>query len=181
MVTIFTMLSFNTLGPKQKEFPGFETVDLNGKTWTEQDLQEGKTLAVVMHLGCTGAMPLLNDLDSLKRINQGLRIILFCKNTREQLEAFFHVEESEWQKIRNHFGVKQNPDLIILPQCDEPLLKKGEVVLTQQCRGISKQLKTKSSPTIFFVDDGLIKQKQEGYLAMASLEERMKWLEDFTN
>jgi hypothetical protein len=175
------MLSIDNSEAKQKNFPAFETVDLTGKTWTEDDLQKEKTLAIVMHLGCPGAMPLLNDLDSLKRVNEELRALIFCQNTRDQLDAFFSMKDSNWQKIRDYYGVRKNLNLVFLPECDEPFLKNGEVVITQQCRGISKQLKTKSSPAIFLVHEGTIKKKQEGYIAKAITEERMTWLENFTN
>lgn len=179
----FSLLFFIFLSSNlwAKNFPKFKLKDIDNNIWTEDSLLGKKSIIVLFHLGCPGAMSLLNDLDSLKNDNPELQVFAFAENTQEQLKLFFGNEKNDWTTIREYFKTKEKLNYPILAECEEPYKENGEVVITTQCRVISKQVHSKNSPTILLIDDQgeILKNYKKGYIAFSPIENRMNWLKAF--
>ena len=180
LIYLLVFLTFEAFAQK-RSFPNFSIEDANGVEWTQENLKGKTSIVILFHLGCPGAMSLLNDLDSMKSIYPDLQVIALAENTRDQIDQFYSDEENDWSPIRKYYKTKVLT-YPLLPECSEEYKKDGEVVITTQCRKVSRKLWTKSSPTILLVDSkGQIQKKKKGYIAFSPIENRMEWIKTFKN
>lgn len=167
----------------KRNFPDFTYVSYKGRTYTEKDLRGKKTIVALFHLGCPPAMVLMNDLDSLQQSMDTSRfqILGVLENTEEHIHLFYSDSISIWPKLRKAFktNLVQYP---LLAECKNEMNIKKDSIITigDHCRGLSKKLHTKDSPTLYLVNEkGKIIKTSKGYIAYSSSASRKLWLEKF--
>ena len=105
-------------------------------------------------------------------------MIFIIENTNSQIIEFNSNEVNNWSNTRKVFGLKPL-DGIVIGECSNDNLKYDgkNLIVSSQCRRISKKLHTKSSPSIYSVNDqGLITKKTKGYLIGLSSNERLEYI-----
>ncbi|MFT5725181.1 MAG: hypothetical protein ACI9JN_002305 [Bacteroidia bacterium] len=174
------------LGNQQfsRQFPSFELQTSTGDTLTN-DFFLGKTTIVCMgHIECFPALILMNDLDSLSKSfdTSQYQILCILENTQEHIDLFYHDSIStHWRSMRSMLNI-DTLHYPLIPECQtQNLVVSGtDTLIGKHCRVLSKKVRTKDSPTILLVDEkGNIKFKDKGYIALASKEERMLFLNEF--
>jgi peroxiredoxin len=163
----------------QKKFPKFSYVSLNNKTIENTIFKGKKTIVVLFHIGCPPAFTLLTDLETLKKKldSNNIQVIGIVQNTRDQLTKFNSTEQNDWSDLRKE--MKMNViNIELLPECEieKSDIKKGDVF--EECRKLSKKLKTEASPTLVIVNEnGRMLFEHKGYFIGNTAEsERMEVL-----
>ncbi len=177
----FILLSASTY--KQKEFPSISYTTNQGINFSNENFKGKKTIVVLFHIGCPAAMMLLKDLEFVPA-DKNLQIVGILENTPEQIRQFNDTAKTTWSSIRKHFKIMP-VKIPLIGECDTEnieITKSGNTLIKSQCRVLSKKLKAKASPAIFYVDGaGKIIKKKIGYLGIDDLEKRLSFLLDVFN
>lgn len=171
-ILITTLTSFNY----KREFPTINYQTIDGKNITNDFFKGKKTIVILGHLGCPAAMLLLEDLNSFEP--EPFQILIFLENTHEQVMDFNSSEKNNWSSLRNYFKVQPITQNVIA-ECETENIERigDDIIVGQQCRGLSKKIKTKTSPTIVYVDEtGSIYKKLKGYYGDMNQIDRVKKL-----
>jgi thioredoxin-related protein len=174
----FILLSASTF--KRKDFPLISYTTNQGETFSNENFKDKKTIVVLFHIGCPAAMMLLKDLESVPA-DKNLQIVGILENTPEQIRQFNDTAKTTWSSIRKHFKIMP-VKIPLIAECDTEnieITKSGNTLIKSQCSILSKKLKAKASPAIFYVDEaGKIIKKKIGYLGTDDLAQRLNYLYD---
>ena len=172
------LLSFAGFSQKLKSFPEFSYTSAEGQTFSNKNLEGKNSIIILFHLGCPAAMYLLKDLENFNLAkNTDFQYIGILENTNEDIREFNANEKSKWSDIRTYFNMPPST-IPLLGECDHENISirdQGKKKNDVRCRKLAKKLKTKSSPTLYFVNpEGQITKVKKGYLTPASTEEVRK-------
>lgn len=165
----------NTL--KLKKFPPFEYQTTSFGIVNNSIFTCCNSIVVIGHIGCPPLMQFIKDSQE-SELDDSYQIIFILENTNSQISSFNIEENNIWSHTRKAFGIKPLENIII-GECSNEIIKyQGEnVIIAPQCRIIAKKLKTKSSPSFYFIDkNGMIQNSKMGYHTGASAEDRLKML-----
>jgi len=163
----------------EKSFPKLNHKTIDGRIITNKYFAKSETIVIHFHLDCPPAMILLKDLEKLdKKELDNYQFLLILENTKKQVQDFYSEENNIWSTLRTQYKLsKTNFDIIAECSKDRTKTKNGDIVITSQCRKFSRKLKTKSSPTIFRVNqNGKIEKKQKGYSYKSNINSLKKFL-----
>ena len=162
---------------KIRVFPPFKVATIANDTLNNAYFKNKKTIVILAHLGCAPAMVLLRDIQKRSDLFDYQHLIVL-ENTKKQIEEFNADSASIWNETRLHYGLLPIQENVVA-ECPKETVKfvNGVAMIGSQCRKMSKDLRTKSSPTIYIVNEmGMIERKVEGYPIDNTLEVRVKSL-----
>jgi hypothetical protein len=173
-ILFFTLILFFGFKPPH-QFPQFELNTVEGKKLNNDCFKNKKSIVILAHLGCPPAMVLLRDIQK-RRDLFNYQLIFILENTKEQVLKFNSDIVSIWSKTRKQFEMMPITENVIAECSTEKIsYRKGNIIIDSQCRKMSKKLKTKSSPSIYFVNEmGEIYRSVFGYPVENTLEQRVK-------
>ncbi len=152
-----------------KPFPIINYTTLEGKLITNADLKGKNTVFVVMHIGCPAAMYMLKDMETIN--NPEVQYIILFENTKKQLLAFNESNDNLHSDVRKYFNLKPISGNI-LAECDVETINydiQGNRQYGTECRKLSKKLKTKDTPSIYYINEnGITTKIFKGYCAPES-------------
>jgi hypothetical protein len=164
----------------EKKFPQLNHQTIDGKIITNEYFSKSKTIVIHFHLACPPAMTLLKDIENLSTDEfKNYQFLFLLENTEDQVEKFYSDEKNIWSTIRKQYKLS-NTNFDVIAECNKDRVKNkdGKIIITSQCRKLSRKLRTKSSPTIFRVNrSGIIEKKQKGYFYKSNID----WLKVFIN
>lgn len=175
-ILLFIIFPFLTSYTKTKTFPAINYKTIEGKTINNDFFKEKKTLVIMAHLGCPPAMMLFRDLETLT--TDKFQVLIILENTKEQINNFNALVKNDWSGIRNHFKLKPIMNNVIA-ECETSSIKKSgeDLIIGTQCRKLSRKIKTKSSPTLVFVNEtGEISKVIKGYFGDKDQSDRLRKL-----
>lgn len=106
------------------------------------------------------------------------QVICFAANTEQQVIDFNKESPNTWSGIRGRYKIKPiSVDLVA--ECvkdDLQFTNNGDTLISYQCRELSKKFKTKSSPTMVYVNEmgEVIKVDKKGYTISSSYKETIE-------
>ncbi len=159
---------------KPKLFPKFNYTSSKSELITNEIFKTKSSILIVGHIGCPPLMQFIRDAQEAN-INKQFQLIYILENTNSQINQFNSTEENTWSRTRNYFKIEPMNEIIIGECNNEKLITtKDKIIIKSQCRKLSKKLKTKSSPTIYFVNEkGEITKYLKGYYSGMTSKERM--------
>ena len=166
------VLSFHIL--KLKPFPELNHQNSQGELITNDYFKnQDLTLVVYGYLGCSPMMNLMKDLQTLSEQNVAMpKVLIVFQNTESEFEQFNGLDENRWSKLRVHYNLE--PIIFdVITECERSKseYKDGDFIVVPSCRKLGKKLKTKSSPTLVFVNkNGLIIKMEKGYYSKSNTE-----------
>lgn len=174
VILLYTFVFFG-FSFKTKKFPDFEYLSIHSEKINNSIFKNKKSVVVIGHIGCPPFMKLIKDCQESK-VDDSFQMIFILENTNSQINDFNSNEVNNWSQTRKVFGLKPL-DGIVIGECSNDNLKYDgkKLIISSQCRKLSKKLHTKSSPSIYSVNDqGLITNKIKGYLIGLSSDERLE-------
>ena len=179
LTTVILLYTFAFFGFsfKTKKFPDFEYLSINSEKINNSIFKNKKSVVVIGHIGCPPFMQFVKDCQE-SNVDDSFQMIFILENTNSQINDFNSNEVNNWSNTRKVFGLKPL-DGIVIGECSNDNLKYNgkNLIVSSQCRRISKKLHTKSSPSIYSVNDqGLITKKTKGYLIGLSSNERLEYI-----
>lgn len=176
IILVFSILISFSFVPKNKKFPEINYYTLDGKHITNSFFNGKKTIVIMGHLGCPSAMLLLKDIETLNV--DSVQTLTVLENTMAQVVDFNASDKNPWSSLRTHFRMNPITKNIIAECVKENVKKHGDnIIIGAQCSKLSRKIRTKSSPTMIFVDGtGNIYKKIEGYYDHKEQNHRIRTL-----
>lgn len=154
------LLIIGTSGfPFNRKFPKFSYKDQFGNMITEENLLGKKTILMHFHLGCPAAAAAVTDLNRLyDEIDPDkYQIMGILENTPGQVQDFFSKDTSLWTGFKAQLPPQKAPTFSLLSECESENYvygKNGEISqIGVHCRKLSKKLRTRISPSIYWINE----------------------------
>lgn len=176
-ILFFILLAVISVFPelgKAKKFPDFSYFSSDSIHVTNEIFDNRNSVVVLGHIGCPPLMQFIKDIQESK-VDDEFQIIFILENTHLQVNDFNSSDDNTWSKIRKYFKVDP-VDEILIPECevDNTESHGGDIIISTQCRKLSKILRTKVSPTLYLVDSkGDIIKSLKGYYSGESGDDRL--------
>jgi hypothetical protein len=175
-ILLFTFAFFG-FSFKTKKFPEFEYLSIHSEKINNSIFKNKKSVVVIGHIGCPPFMQFVKDCQD-SNVDDSFQMIFILENTNSQIIEFNSSEVNNWSNTRKVFGLKPL-DGTVIGECSNDNLKYvgRNLIVSSQCRRISKKLHTQSSLSIYSVNNqGLITSKIKGYLIGLSSNERLEYI-----
>ena len=162
---------------KPRLFPSFDYVSSNSIRITNEVFKTKNSIVVLGHIGCPAFMQFIKDTQETNVMEQ-YQLIYLLENTNDQISQFNSNEENPWSTTRKYFELMPLKDIVV-GECSSENIKTDDkdIVIEKQCRKISKKLKTKYSPSFYFVNTkGEIIKSFKGYFYGLTSQDRLSKL-----
>ena len=178
LLSLILLINTSTsVSTKPKLFPNFDYVSSDSKRITNEVFKTKNSIVILGHIGCPAFMQFIKDTQETN-ITEQYQLIYLLENTNEQITQFNSNEDNPWSMTRKYFSLKPIEQIVVGECTNENVKTNGDdIVIENQCRKISKKLKTKYSPSIYFVNtNGEITKSFKGYFAGSTSQDRISKL-----
>jgi thioredoxin-related protein len=140
----------------QKKFPKFSNTTLSNKPIDNSYFINKKTVVVLFHLGCPPASVLVEDLKTLSNTldSNQYQVLFILQNTKDQVVQYNTEEKNDWSDLRKALKMSLiKYEMIAECEIGKSNLQGEDGYAMEECRKITKKLKTESSPSMVIVDE----------------------------
>jgi thioredoxin-related protein len=177
--TLILFLVSNLAIVAQKKFPKFSNTTLSNKAIDNAYFLNKKTVVVLFHLGCPPASTLVEDLETLSKTldSNHYQVLFILQNTKEQVVQYNTDVKNDWSDLRKALKMHLiKYEMIAECEIGKSNLQGEDGYAMEECRKITKKLKTESSPSMVIVNEnGKYDNLFRGYyLFNTVIDERLK-------